>query len=87
MVFLAKHPLVNNYNLSSIRTINCGAAPLSVKIENEVVKKIKLQGITKGYGMTETTILCMHTVPGINDKRGSVGKLLPGLVAKVPISS
>lgn len=83
MIFLSKHPLVNNYDLSSVRNISCGSAPLSLEIENEMKAKLKLDKIIKGYGMTETTILCTYAPPGIEMKPGSVGKLLPGLLAKV----
>ncbi|XP_065221532.1 uncharacterized protein LOC135846386 [Planococcus citri] len=83
MIFLAKHPIVNNYNLSSIRNVSCGAAPLSFEIEDEVKTKLKLDKVIKGYGMTETTVLCTYAPPGIDITAGSVGKLLPGLLAKV----
>ena len=36
MVFLAKHPLVDQYELSSLRDLVCAAAPLSEQLENEV---------------------------------------------------
>ena len=36
MVFLAKHPMVDNYDLSSLRDLICAAAPLSEQLENEV---------------------------------------------------
>lgn len=36
MVFLAKHPLVDDYDLSSIRELLCGAAPLSKEVEDAV---------------------------------------------------
>ena len=36
MVFLAKHPMVSNYDLSSMRELLCAAAPCSEQLENEV---------------------------------------------------
>ena len=36
MVFLAKHPMVDDYDLSSLTDLVCAAAPLSEQLENEV---------------------------------------------------
>lgn len=82
MVFLAKHPMVDNYDLSSVTRILCGAAPLSIDIERSVLSKFSnVESILKSYGMTETTIVCTTS---INDpKDGTVGRLLPGFLAKV----
>ena len=33
MVFLAKHPLVDKYDLSSLTDLMCAAAPLSQQLE------------------------------------------------------
>lgn len=40
MVFLAKHPSVDKYDLSSLRELYCGAAPLSREVEDAVLKRI-----------------------------------------------
>lgn len=36
MVFLAKHPLVDEYDLSSLQNIYCGAAALGKEVEEAV---------------------------------------------------
>lgn len=82
MVFIAKHPLVNNYDFSSVKEITCGAAPLSPAIEEEVIRKLKLSNLVKGYGMTETTVVCITTTLS-EYKPGSVGQLGPAMLAKV----
>ena len=41
MVFLAKHPLVDQYDLSSLTDLMCGAAPLSQQLEDEVSERLK----------------------------------------------
>ena len=41
MVFLAKHPLVDKYDLSSLTDLMCGAAPLSQQLEDEVSERLK----------------------------------------------
>lgn len=82
MIFLAKNPLVNNFDLSSVREITCGAAPLSPDIEQIVKNKLKISKILKGYGMTETTVVITTNMLS-SDKPGSVGSLLFGMKGKV----
>ena len=52
LVQLAKNPIVENFDLSSLRVITCGAAPLSAETEALVRGRIGCQ-INQGYGMTE----------------------------------
>ena len=40
MVFLAKHPLVDEYDLSSLTDLMCAAAPLSQQLEEEVYARL-----------------------------------------------
>lgn len=83
MVFLAKHPMVDGYNLSSLRIIICGAAPLSKELEQAVYDKLKNKNlaIRQGYGMSELSlaVLLQKTI----FKPGSVGDLNEGSMAKV----
>lgn len=89
MVFLAKHPLVDKYNLTSLRAIYSGAAPLSLDIQHEVVKRIgKGPPLTvlQGYGMTESCILAtLHDEDKDIPVNGSVGKLICGMSGKVSL--
>ncbi|KAL7297281.1 hypothetical protein TKK_0009681 [Trichogramma kaykai] len=82
MVFLAKHPMVDNYDLSSVKLIWCGAAPLSSDVENAVKKRLNNPEIRQGYGMTETTLSVLK-LPENCKKPGSAGVLLAGCSAKV----
>lgn len=82
MVFLAKHPLVEKYNLSSVKLIWCGAAPLSRNVELAVKKRLKGVEIRQAYGMTETTLSVLK-VPENCDKPGSVGKLQAGVTGRL----
>lgn len=77
MVFLAKHPMVDNYDLSSVKIIWCGAAPLSREIEEGVKKRLNNPEIRQAYGMTETTLSVLKIPPDCT-KPGSVGVLVPG---------
>lgn len=85
MVFLAKHPLVKQFDLSSVRLVACGAAPLSSEIVAEVQARLPTADILQAYGMTESTILMTITPPQC-DRQGSVGQLVEGLQVKVCIN-
>lgn len=63
MLLLAKHPLVSNYDLSSLLIIFCGAAPLSKEIEDEVYKRIGVLAIRQGFGMSEMTLSVLSQGP------------------------
>lgn len=54
-VLLAKHPLVEKYDLSSITVILSGAAPLSKELGDEVEARIPNARVTQGYGLSETS--------------------------------
>ena len=82
MVFLAKNPIVDKYDVSSLMLLLCGAAPLSKETEDQIKERIGVPLIRQGYGLSESTLsLLVQT----NDlcKPGSVGALKPGLYAKV----
>ncbi|XP_058465877.1 uncharacterized protein LOC131439176 [Malaya genurostris] len=82
MVFLAKHPMVDNYDLSSLMTLFCGAAPLSKEIEDQVRERLGIAFVRQGYGMTETTyVMLMQT--GFENKAGCVGQVRMGQWVKV----
>lgn len=82
VVFLAKSPLVNNYDLSSLRLIRCGAAPLSAGIGDAVKKRLNILALHEGYGMTETTLGVLSQNDDYH-KFGSVGSLQPGVWGKI----
>lgn len=82
ILLLAKHPLVSSYDLSSIRMINSGAAPLTKDLVDAVYSRLKLP-IKQGYGLSETSPTT-HTQrwEDWNKTIGSVGRLLPNQTAK-----
>jgi len=79
---LSKHPLVDKYNLSSIRMMNSGAAPLTRELVESVYKRLNIP-VKQGYGLSETSPTT-HSQPWEDwDKTiGSVGTLLPYQTAK-----
>jgi len=84
VVLFAKHPLVDKYDLSSLRMLSSGAAPLSKELQLEVLKRTG-KAIRQGYGMTETPTATISSpyYPGVIARLGSSGLLLPNLEAKV----
>lgn len=82
MLFLAKHPLVMKYDMSSVRDIICGAAPLSVDIAKQVKRRLPHVNIRQGYGMTEISIAVTVTPQGTN-RPTCVGCVGPNNRAKV----
>ncbi|XP_058056983.1 uncharacterized protein LOC131208313 [Anopheles bellator] len=82
MVFLAKHPMVDDYDLSSLLNLICGAAPLSKDIEEKVRERIGVPFIRQGYGMSETTLGVLMQ-DGYDNKIGSVGRVRLGQWVKV----
>lgn len=81
MVMFAKHPLVAAYDLSSVKSVICGAAPLSAEIEEAVKQKLKLEVIHQGYGMTETGIT--HVNRDQDCRYKSVGKCMDLVEQKI----
>lgn len=82
MVFLAKSSIISEYDLSSLHSVICGAAPLSKKIEMTVKERIGVKTVRQGYGMTECTYIftCQNDHDHTN---GSVGTLVKGVHARV----
>ena len=68
---LAKHPAVGDYDLSSLRQVLSGAAPLGAEVAEEASARIGCE-VVQGYGMTELSPITHATPPG-NYKPGSVG--------------
>ena len=82
VLLLGKHPIVEKYDLSSLRMINSGAAPLTQELVEAVYRRLHVP-IKQGYGLSETSPTT-HTQPWDEwDKTiGSVGRLMPNMTAK-----
>lgn len=80
---LAKHPLVDKYDLSKLRVIFSGAAPLGGEVENAAAKRLGVL-ISQGYGMTEASPVT-HTRPYLPPpgKPGSIGFALPNTECRI----
>ncbi|KAB1501426.1 4-coumarate--CoA ligase family protein [Corynebacterium sp. 320] len=71
-VVLAKHPMVDNYDLSSLRGLFCGAASLDEELARAVEKRLGTH-VQQGYGMTETSPLT-HANIDPNLPRATIGQ-------------
>jgi acyl-CoA synthetase (AMP-forming)/AMP-acid ligase II len=72
VVLLAKSPIVDKYDLSSVKRAFSGAAPLDADTARAVSERIGCR-LSQGYGLTETSPVS-HVVPD------SVAEVVPGSV-------
>eukprot|EP01114_Cavostelium_apophysatum_P019142 TRINITY_DN6081_c0_g1_i1.p1 TRINITY_DN6081_c0_g1~~TRINITY_DN6081_c0_g1_i1.p1 ORF type:complete len:538 (+),score=64.11 TRINITY_DN6081_c0_g1_i1:35-1648(+) len=79
---LAKHPIIDKFDLSSIRVFFSGAAPLGAELQKEAEQRIKTGFFKQGYGMSELSPVS-HVNPNDRIKYGSVGVLAPNCIAKI----
>ena len=83
-LFLAKHPKVSNYDLSSMKSVTIGAAPLGGDVAKEVKHRTGVEIIRQGYGLTETSPVTHYASCSNNDcKFTSVGPPIPNQLVKV----
>ncbi|GAA3889716.1 4-coumarate--CoA ligase family protein [Saccharothrix violaceirubra] len=78
-VALAKHPLVDQYDLSAVDTVFSGAAPLDVELAEAVARRLDCH-VRQGYGMTEMSPVS-HAIPDGRDDIpvGTVGFIAPNM--------
>ena len=81
---LLKSPLVCGYDLSSVRMIFSGAAPLGEAQAIELQQRLNCQ-VRQGYGMTEASPVThlSPTAEGVPAKIGSVGRPVPNTEVKI----
>ncbi len=75
VVALAKHPIVDSFDLSTLRQVFSGAAPLSAELALEAGARIGCE-VVQGFGMTELSPVS-HLTPLGWFKPGSVGVTAP----------
>ena len=79
---LAKHPVVDRYDLSALRVITSGAAPLSEDLARACAERLGCV-VKQGYGLTETSPVT-HTNPRDRAiKPGSVGMAAPNTAFRI----
>jgi acyl-CoA synthetase (AMP-forming)/AMP-acid ligase II len=80
---LVKHPAVAQFDLSSVRLVFSGAAPLGEDIARALATKLGCP-VVQGYGMTEASPVT-HLSPTRNAplKPGSAGRVVPNTEVKI----
>jgi len=81
VIALAKHPIVDSYDLSKLERIFCAAAPLSAELALEAGNRLGCE-VVQGYGMTELSPISHLTPPG-RGKPGSVGLTAPNTELRI----
>ena len=81
LIGLAKHPIIDNYDLSSLSVIVSAAAPLAKETEDAVVNRIGCE-IKQGWGMSELSPIGTYS-SDYNVKSGSIGQLVPNTNGKI----
>ena len=74
---LAKHPAVEDRDLSSIDVVMSGAAPLGAELAGRVAERIGCK-VSQGYGLTETSPVTHVIRPHGENRPGSIGRPLIG---------
>ncbi|KAI6242696.1 4-coumarate--CoA ligase 3 [Aphelenchoides fujianensis] len=82
LVFLAKSPLVEKYDLSSLEVLLSAAAPAGKDVIDAVKKRHpNVKVVSQGYGMTEMSLAShLHHFEG---PPGNVGKLMGNMEMKI----
>lgn len=90
VLLLSKHPCISHYDLSSIRMMNSGAAPLTSELVKAVFKRTGIR-VKQGYGLSETSPTAFQQRwEDWEAKAGSTGWLFPNMEAKfcaVPLAA
>jgi long-chain acyl-CoA synthetase len=68
---------IEDYDLSSLRYLTSGAAPLAPEIAAEFIRRVPGVKICEGYGCTESGAVISVNPPNA-PKLGTVGKVIPG---------
>ncbi|GAB3168460.1 4-coumarate--CoA ligase family protein [Myceligenerans halotolerans] len=81
---LAKHPLVDTVDMSSVRAMLSGAAPFDEKLGAAVSSRLPGCRVLQGYGMSEMSPVS-HVIPIDREdiSPGSIGLLIPNMTAKI----
>ncbi|KAK4230546.1 hypothetical protein QBC38DRAFT_469021 [Podospora fimiseda] len=78
-----KDPLVDQYDLSSLKCLHSGAAPLTKELTLAVWDRLKVP-VKQGFGLSETSaVVCCQMIHEWKEFMGSVGKIMPNMEAKI----
>jgi 4-coumarate--CoA ligase len=78
---LAKHPLVDNYDLSALEEVFIAAAPSGPELSDAIAARLGCKAL-QGYGMTELSPVS-HVVPRTAPKSGAAGVTAPNTSCRI----
>lgn len=81
VIALAKHPIVDQYDLSAVTEVFSAAAPADETLMNAIKARIGAKGV-QAYGMTELSPIS-HIAPAENAKPGAVGVAVPNTECRI----
>ena len=79
---LAKHPLVDKYDLSALRRIGSGAAPLDGDLERACAQRLDCS-VGQGWGLTETSPVVTTNFFDPDPRPATVGRPIPNTEMRV----
>lgn len=80
---LVKHPMVDEFDLSSLDVVGCGAAPLSAELEVACAERLGCR-VAQGYGLTETGPTTHRVTWDLAGQMpGEVGPLVPNTECRI----
>jgi fatty-acyl-CoA synthase len=86
-MFIAEleHPEFGRFDLSSLRTGMMAGAPCPVEVMKQCISVMHMEGVTIGYGMTETSPVSTQTAVDdpIDQRVSSVGRAHPHVEIKI----
>ncbi|CAM6129914.1 unnamed protein product [Calypogeia fissa] len=84
---IAKSPIVEQYDLTSVKKVMSAAAPLGKELSEKFQVKLPYAAVGQGYGMTEAGVavsICLNfSKNALPVKAGSGGTILPNTEAKI----
>lgn len=82
-LLLAREPAVAKYDMTSLRLVISGAAPLGAELEKELSTRLgKQASVAQAFGLTESSPTT-HYCPIATPRPGSIGPLLPMMRGRV----
>jgi acyl-CoA synthetase (AMP-forming)/AMP-acid ligase II len=80
-IALAKHPVVDHYDLSHLRWLLSAAAPLGAEVTDAIEARLGVR-MRQGYGMTEASPASHYTGPD-ERRSGKAGTLVPNTECRI----
>ncbi|MEL7179275.1 MAG: AMP-binding protein [Pseudomonadota bacterium] len=78
---LAKHPLVDDYDLASLEEVFIAAAPSGADLSDAIAARLGCKAL-QGYGMTELSPVS-HVVPRNAPRSGAAGVTVPNTACRI----